>query len=78
MIGRRYPHEAWEEWHPHALYARLWDQSLYTGLLLLAVAIWVMAYPDIPASGQDLLLVTFACLALLPQARLKKNPPENC
>ncbi len=53
--------------------AWLSSQSVYLFILLMLIACLVIAKPDWPARGLELLLVVFACAALLYEKRLRAS-----
>lgn len=45
----------------------------YIGAILMGIAIWIMTHPGLPLSGRNFLLVLFACLALIPEKKIRKS-----
>jgi hypothetical protein len=51
--------------HPPIILAWAWRSSTYAGALLLLVALPLMALPELPEATKSVLLVAFACVAML-------------
>jgi hypothetical protein len=51
--------------HPPIILSWAWRSSTHAGALLLLVALPLMALPELPEATKSVLLVAFACVAML-------------